>query len=524
MNSLLYLIRKSFKNNLKELLHKPGKMILYLLMIIIFVGLIIMSFTIEREAADIQPLFMLQGILFALLVVFLLTGIGKGLSRGETIFDMSDVNLLFVSPVSPHKILIYGIIRLTRNSFYATFFILFQYNSLSLFGTDFGGVFLILACFILANIVISILALIIYNLTNQRPRRQLAVKLLTAAAFTPLMLCFLTVLIQSGDPMNSLTAAITSPFLVGIPIVGWIAAAITAFFGGEIITGFFFLGLHLLMGGVLLIYILRSKADYFEDSLVATETAFEKTRALAEGNITAIQYTKRKVKVAATGIRGTGVAAIFGKHLREVFRQSRWGFLNLTSLFIIGGGIAAIYFTKNLLTTLQVMMWIQIILINTGRGLQETYLHYLYLIPEPSYKKILWSNMEVIIKVLLENLLIYGLGGLLTGAPLLSIIAAISAATLFSLLLIGINYLFLRFTGANISNGMLLMFYYLAVIIFMAPGLAAAIIIGLAVGQTAGTITGLLILSGWELMVGMICLVLSQGVLDNCDMPVIKKA
>ncbi len=93
--------------------------------------------------------------------------------------------------------------------------------------------------------------------------------------------------------------------------------------------------------------------------------------------------------------------------------------------------------------------------------------------------------------------------------------------TLFSFLLLGINYLSLRWTGANITAGLLVFIYTLAVIVIMLPGLAAAIVIvGLFAG--AGIPAGLLTLALWELLAGLGCFALSQGILHKVDMPVLK--
>jgi hypothetical protein len=171
---------------------------------------------------------------------------------------------------------------------------------------------------------------------------------------------------------------------------------------------------------------------------------------------------------------------------------------------------------------MQILMWFQIMLIGTGRGLKETYSHYIYLIPESSFKKILWSNMEIMARTFLESVLIFGIGGALTGTPVVYILACILTYTLFSLLLLGVNYLLMRFSGANVSMGLLVLIYYLAVVLVMLPGIVAAIITGVLLGGDFGYLFGVLVLAGWELAAGLGCFALSAGVLHNCDMAVLR--
>jgi hypothetical protein len=409
---------------------------------------------------------------------------------------------------------------MTKTAFFAGFFILFQANSLANFGIDFGGVLLTLAGFILSMVILSIASLLIYSAVNGRPRRKRTVKLVALLFLLPMAVFAVSHYLQTHDALATLEAVIVSPFLTLIPVAGWTAAGVTACLNGSIVTGTLYFGASLLLGVGMVVYLMLSNPDYYEDVLVATETAYEKKRALAEGNIDAAAASGKKVRVKATGIPFRGAAALFGKHARESFRDSRLGFLTLPSVLIAAAAIVVSLFVRDISIVLQILMWVQIILIGTGRGLKETYSHYIYLIPESSFRKILWSNMEIMVRTLIESVLIFGISGLLVQSDIMLILVCVTTYTLFSLLLLGVNYVFMRFTGADISAGVLLAIYYFAVLLVMAPGVVIAIILGFMVGGTVGLLAGLLILSGWELGVGLACFALSSGVLHNCDMAV----
>ncbi len=520
MSSLIYIVVKSAKNSFLEMLKKPGKMIMYIFIILAILGMGILSIFTQVEAQDQIPMFWFTGIFFIFLTLFVVVSIVKSLSNGDNIFEMNDVNFLFVSPISPRKILIYGILRLTKVSFLAGFFILFQSNSLRIFGIQFGGLIIILLGFMQAIVILSVLSLILYNLTNGNPRYKLFVKLIASLLFLPLIIFLVVQLINKQDIVLALEASIKSSFMAFIPVAGWTAASITYFLSGELFKGAVFLAINLIFGIGLVLYLLLSKIDYYEDTLIATETVFEKKRAQAEGNITMAQSDKRKIKISSTGISGSFASAIFYKHLRESFRQNRLGFLNLTSILVILGAILMSMLIKDLITVLQILMWMEIFLIATGRGLQETYMHYIYLIPASSFKKIIWSNMELIFKTFIESILIFAIGGMLIKANIFIILGTISTYTLFSFLLIGVNYLSMRYTGADISVGLLITIYYIAIILIMAPGVIVAMVVGFSIGGVNGTIIGLSILSVWELAAGTACFGLSKGVLHNCDISV----
>jgi hypothetical protein len=522
MKALIYIIRKSMKNSLLELLHKPGKLILYIcLILLIVISAVSTLFTTPPEQNQ-ASLFWFTGILFAFLGMFVVMAVLKGISNGDAIFEMNDVNLLFVSPINPSKILFYGILRLTKTAFFAVFFILFQASSLANFGVNYGGVLLTFLATMISVIVLSIVSLLLYSVVNGNVKRKTCVKVITILVFLPLLIVLGLNLLESQNLILSLEGAIKSPAMTYIPVAGWMSAGVTAFLTGEIIKGFLFFGITIFFGVVLVVYIVLTNPDYYEDTLVATETNFEKKRLIAEGNLNAANATASKIKVVKTGISGFGASTLLGKHLRESFRQSRLGFLSVVSFIIIIGAIVSSVLTKDLTITLQILMWMQVFLIGTGRGLKDTYYHYIYLIPESSFKKIIWSNMEVMVKTAIESILIFGISGILLQENVFIVLTCILVYTLFAFYLVGLNYFIMRFTGANISAGLLLVIYMILIIIFLLPGLVPAIIVGIAIGGNVGLVVGLLIIAAWELIAGLVCFLLAKGVLHNCDIPTVK--
>ncbi len=526
MSSHFYLIRTSIKNRFKELLRKPGKLVLYLVVIAaIGAGLVFSLIGADHTEAS-YPVSNLLPILFAFLLIFYFITIQKGLSSGDAIFEMSDVNLLFVSPVNPRATLLYGVIRLIGMSFWAGFFLLFQSASLSNFGVKFGGVLILFGAFMLNTIVLTILSLLIYSVANGNPTRKRLVRILSIVVFAPLLAFFAMRFFVYGDMLLALNNVIESSFFATVPFIGWASVGAIALIEGNLLAGLGWFGVLVLSGLGMFIYIMLSRSDYYEDVLVATETAFEKKRAATEGNIQAAGSTNAKVRVKNTGLKGAGAQVFLYKHLRETFRQNRFGFLNMYIMITASIILILSIFLRNsvdVVMVLQVLMWIQVFMIGTGRGLMETYFHYIYLIPGSPFGKLLWSNMELMMRVVMESVLFLGIPGLILSSNPLVILGSMMVYILFSLMLLGINYLSMRFTEANLSQGILIMVYFFAVLLFLAPGLAAALIIGFSVGGLGGTILALFILSVWELIVALVCFALSRNVLHNCDMPTVKK-
>lgn len=526
MNSHFYLIRTGFKNRIKEIFHKPGKLILYLLVILGFAAALIASLFGAAHSEDSLSISYLLPILFAFLLLFYIIFVQKGLTSGDAIFEMSDVNLLFVSPVNPRATLLHGVVRLVGKYFWVGLFLLFQSSNLANFGVGNGGVLILFGAFILNMVTLTLLSIIIYSVTNGRPDRRRLVRILAVAVFIPLLSFFAMRFFVHSDVLLTLNDIIQSPFLAATPFVGWTSAGAIALIEGNVPVGLAWLGLLVLSGAGMFLYIMFSHSDYYEDVLVATETAFEKKRAVAEGNIQATGSMNAKVKVTRTGLNGWGIRVFLYKHLRETFRQNHFGFFSMymaiTSVSIL---TLSIFLRNNadIIMVLQVLMWIQVFMIGTGRGLMETYTHYIYMVPGHPFGKLIWSNMELMMRIAVESVIFLGIPGLILGNNPLVVTGSMAVYILFSLMLLGVNFLSMRFTEANISQGILLMIYFFAVLLFLAPGLAGALIVGFSVGGLPGTLLALLILSAWELFAALACFALSKNVLHNCDMPTVKK-
>jgi hypothetical protein len=329
MNCLSYIFLRTIKNRLLDIFHKPVKLVMYLLLVAVFIFLIFAPLldqtpTPPEEYADIVGL---KAGIFVFLLFISVASLINGLKSGDVIYNMSDANFLFVSPLSPRAILVYGAVRMMWTTLLMGFFILFQSNTLTVFGIGPGGMPLLLLGYILCACLMQLASLVIYSQTNGRPRRKMAVRVVAVAIFVPMAVYFIYQLALSSNPSAAIRALMRSPITSFTPVVGWTTAGIVGFITGDILSGLLFLGLLLALGLFLVLFILFKNPDYYEDVLVATETVFERNRALAEGNVEALSAPSKKVKVVKTGISGWGATTLFHKHLREAFRASRLGIL-----------------------------------------------------------------------------------------------------------------------------------------------------------------------------------------------------
>jgi len=534
MKSLIFLMLRQAKNRLLELKTKPSKLIIYILAIAFIAFMVVQGMGAEMPEAPADSN-MFMGILAGFFLFTFAITIMQGFANGAAIFCMEDVNYLFVSPIRPRTILLYGIVKTAKTIVIGSWFIVFQVQWMrGSFGVSVGGMILAAAGYVLLTLVTQVLSLFIYAFTNSRPRRKLAAKIILAAIFVPAAAVFVVQMLQGNALMDALVVLLDSPALVFTPIVGWASAGVSAVIFGETFAGLLFLGLLAASGMFFFGAVYFGNPDYYEDVLGATETAFETARAAQEGQLAAIGGTTRDVKIKGTGLNGTGAKVFFYKHVRESFRANRFGLWGIGSLLTVGGAVVWAFFARpgygdtggadgQLLAMLISLMFVKMFMMGYSRGLLETYSHYIYMMPDKPFAKWFWANVETVFKAAVEAVVIFTAAGLILSAPVWTILAAMTALILFTFYVLGISLASMRITDTHLNTGLLLVIYFAVVIIPLLPGIVAAVVIGVVAPGTLAIPLAMLTLSAWMLLVGVGCFALSKGALHNCDMPVMKE-
>ncbi|MCL2200278.1 MAG: putative ABC exporter domain-containing protein [Defluviitaleaceae bacterium] len=526
MNSLTYLLIRSTINKIKEVLKSPGKLIAYglgIAFILFFVGISVFTGGAAYEDAAPPNLLTLKAILFGFFTLTFFTTSLAGL-KGTSDYGMEDVNFLFVSPIRARTILLYGIIKSFRTIIIGSWFVLFQAGWLqSGFGVNMGGVFLLWLGYVVLALACQMLSIFMYAMTNGNRRRIFIAKLCIAAAFVPVAVLAVYHFFAGAG----FDAVFGSPVFDFTPIVGWGAAAAVALITGEGLVAAFFFGLLLVFGAVLVAIIYVKDPDFYEHVAGATQTIFETRQAVQQGDVqAALGKSDKKVRVRGTGLnRGFGASVFFYKHLRESFRTRLFGIWGVPSfLYIAGAGFFGFISLRNgetgdavVLTILSIMLSITLFTSSTWRGQMELTGHYIYMIPQSPLKKWLFAHMEVLLKFSVEGVLIFAAPWFVLGGSPVNFIAAALIYITFAFYMLGTDLAFMRLTGIasrSVLLSILMLFMYVLPLI---PGLVAAIVVGVIVGGAFGLTIGLIIFALWQVFVGLICFIVSKGMLHDCD-------
>ncbi|BCJ95178.1 ABC transporter permease [Anaerocolumna cellulosilytica] len=514
MKALGYLLLMTLKNRILSLKKKPAMLILYLVITAFVVVMVVFSGTSEISGAAVRhgDIRILYSIIVGVGLLFLYSFVSTGISTGSTLFNMADVGLLFVSPLSSKKILVYGLIKQAATTLVSALFILYQVGNLkSSFGmgiTNITHVFLVYAILVF---FCQLLSIAIYIFTNGNRERKQLVK----GVFIVFLLLILAGIYYQytvhGDILVCLLSLMEFKPFQFLPVVGWAVMFMQASIEGSIV--YLLVSLALFLGSSIAIIALftSGEADYYEDVLHSTEVNYEKLEKVKEGK-TFVSNRKIKVKDAVTGLqKGKGHTAIFYKHLLEVRRGNRFAYLDTYTLLASAGAGILCYFVQesfSVYIVLGILVYIQFFTTILGKLSMELTKPYIYMIPEKSIKKVLMASMTTLLKPCFDAVVIFTVVCIFSKtSPLLNLFLALAYASTGALF-VGYTLLCQRVFGGQPNKliqatlGLALLF------LVMAPG------IGTSVAAIAFLPSALIFLG--TLPYTFCCLVISAGIFAGC--------
>lgn len=477
-NAITYLLTKKLKNSIKELFKKPARLIYAIAMIaLIVVTAISGKKNVDENTVFRDPKELTAGITALYILIFGLIAY-NGFKNGATMFKMPDVNLLFTSPMHPRKVLFYGLFQQLGTSLLLGIFILYQYSWLHiLYGINFLHLIIILLGYSLSVFVAQLTAMVIYSFTSYDDKK----KRIAAIIFFGIIIAYAIGLVifllkDMDNVITNLVTAGNSIFLRLMPGGGWIGGILKGILLKDVSA--MLLGIALTVAYIAGMTILLSyaKQDYYEDVLKTSEEQFSLASAQKEGKI---METTGKVKVGKTGLsKGEGASAFYYKHKLEERRARRFILEPASIVFMIVSIIFAVFMRKyGIGPIFAYTTYMQMISVKMGRFSKELGKPYIYLVPETSFKKILYSIAQSFAGFLAEAVMLYvALAFILKLTPL-DVVVLILARLSFSYLCTACNILIQRVFGTISSRVLIYLFYFLSVAVMAAPGAVVALLI-----------------------------------------------
>ena len=135
--------------------------------------------------------------------------------------------------------------------------------------------------------------------------------------------------------------------------------------------------------------------------------------------------------------------------------------------------------------------YMQIFSESTGRFNWELTKPYIYLLPEPPLKKLLWGIGENLLADCCEAVAIFVPVSLILGLGPLETVLCMVARITFALLFISGNMLVERIFGSVRSKGLMLFFYFVAMMLLAAPGIILGALMTTLLSGGTGMLLGM---------------------------------
>ncbi|WP_312695574.1 putative ABC exporter domain-containing protein [Caproiciproducens sp.] len=493
MRAILYLVRKEIKNGIIDLFHHPARLILYLFLAgMLAFSLISGSEREIRAPGSYLDIRILHGVYLGILLFITVPSVLSGLKSGATFFRMSDVNFLFVSPVSPKKILAYGLVKQMASGIFMMIFLMFYAGmAINLFGVALWQVVALVGGIALMVFTIQLITLLVYSFSSGHPERAGWIKTVLYGVIAMMTAFALSSFWFHGANQESLFASIASPYLEYVPVVGWMKGMVFAIMNADTARAGIFAALNAAaVAGSILLFV-RSDSDYYEDVLQTTESTFELKHSVKNGNTVRTRGLNAKpVRVTDTGIwHGWGASVFFFKHIREMKRRNRVPFIRTSTIVLVAVNLLVVVVLQKLTAadgdgmpsgmllaiSLAMSSYILFFFNAAGDWTLELMKPYIYLVPAKPFAKLFWASLSTLLTPVIDSAVIFTVLCLLLRAnPATALICMLIYASMGFIYTAG-NVLSQRIFGQMVNKGMIMFVYMLILGVLLLPGMGVSI-------------------------------------------------
>ncbi len=522
MQAFVYLLLTKLKNNLKQLVKSPVKMIYTVCMVVVLV-LVAVTSTLRDDmpSTEYQDIRILIAGIFALYTLLFYLIVNTGFNTGASIFKLPDVNMIFVAPFRPRQVLMYGLFQQLGTTAITGLFLIFQYGWISnSFGVTVLDMLFIMLGYSLNMFLAQLIAMLIYSVTNQNEKIKKAIKVIV---FLPVIILCSFFVLQAVDAggfsMNLLIDFGESFGVKYFPVTGWVTDILRGILAAD--SKMLILGI-LLTAAILIVIVIMLfviEMDYYEDVLQTAEVTYASVTAAKEGRTQ--EAAPRNVKTGKTGLtKGNGASVFYYKHMIEN-RRAKSVFLPVSCYLFVVMIIVFSFFMKEIgiIPIIAFGTYMQMFSVAMGRFPKELTKPFIYLVPETSFKKLLYCLKEAIPGYLVEAVVLFVPVGLIMKLSPIEIAACILLRMSFSFLFIVGNIATERIFGFIGSKVMILFFYMFLLIIFSLPGIIlAAILVVSEIILVSEIITIAMSMIVCNILVALVALFLCRNMLEYAEL------
>lgn len=496
MRALIYLKKRSFINWIKKSVRTPKAYFMFLL--IIFYCWIMVNFFVElaAEIDGIGPRNFV-GMITILIFMTMPTSLISYVKKKGIVFKKADVNFEFSAPVSPKLNLVFAKV----NSLIVSCIIGIAFGVLGIFvfhtellPTILYSIFLMA----IEPIFEGALIIILYGNEVLSEKAMQVIKVLLYVVILGFASGILINLLLKGFHLDTLNNLLTSPWVLGIPVVGWsVAIANLLFLGTSFYTLIFSLCYLVVFAFVVILaWKIKCTGGYYEDAMKFADDYAEARSRGRKGEVVQIGK-KRKYKKAKIEYKGTYAKAIFYRQILE-YKKNRFFIFGGRTLMILLVSIAgAVFFSISEVSTEVgeygifiipgVMMYIDLIFSGyiTKWGKEMTYAN-LYLIPDTPFKKLWYATLMEHVRAGVDSLILVVPTALVLKLSILEVLLMVVGCILIQALKLYIRVfvhgIFRESIGVMGKQMFHFLFYGIILAIAIVPTVLATIGLGVHIG------------------------------------------
>ena len=367
----------------------------------------IFSFTADIEKYmdkyGLTPANIVDFCISAVFFLILATNVSNAQNSGK-IFLPADVPMMFASPLKPQSVLLFRLTCSLGSSFFVSLCMLFQMPNLMInAGLGFWGA---LSCIVVYMLILMFSTLIqvtfytiaskLNNPTDKFNKFLIGFYGLIAAGFAAY------VSLGGKELVPAVKDYFASPATHWVPFWGWLRGISYYAVNGDLKMSGIYLGLFAASCILLIVFIWKMKADFYEDAMFAAERKAEQLENAhrASSGATVVREKERKGNIDREGFRfGNGANVFFYKAVFNRFRFAKLKIFSTTMLVYLVMGVFASFFAGRYVPegidkfmVPACAMGIIAFYRTLGDPIREdTSREFFILIPDKPYSKIIWS-------------------------------------------------------------------------------------------------------------------------------------
>lgn len=359
-------------------------------------------------------------------------------------------------------------------------------------------------------------AVLIYSHTNGNARRQRIGQEILYGMIGAFLLYLALYSLRDGTApaLRRAVECANGTVMRCLPVSGWLSLTVSGLLTGRwssLVLGFGVCAAYL---GFLIFLIFRTDADYYEDVLKSAEISQSAIAAKKEGTVA----TPQNVRVGKTGLNsGWGASVLFTKHRIENRRTQKFLLSTNALIFALTTiGFALFMRKEGILPVLLMAIYMQLFSSLLGRFNLELTRPYIYLIPEPPFRKMLWALAEEIPASLVEGIVTFVPVGFLLSLPPLEVAVCIAVRLSFTLIYVAADVVVERLWGGVTLRVLIFVLLFAVALGLAAPGCILAILAGVKAGFSMTQ--ALLVLTACNVPTAFLALYLCRNMLQYAEL------